>query len=44
VLTGTGSSEHLEENLRSLARGPLPEPALRRLAALFGELDCVSGN
>jgi L-galactose dehydrogenase len=44
VLTGTGSSEHLEENLRSLARGPLPEPALRRLASLFGELDCVSGN
>ena len=41
---GTGNREHLEQNLRSLARGPLPAPVLERLTALFGGLDHLSGN
>lgn len=44
VLTGTGSREHLEENLRSLALGPLPKAASEQLFRLFGRVDCVSGN
>lgn len=41
VLTGTGSIEHLEANVRSINRGPLPDPALRELHGLFGHLDHV---
>ena len=44
VLTGTGSIEHLEQNLDALALGPLPEVALARLDALFGHLDVVHGD
>ncbi len=44
VLTGTGSVEHLEQNVRSLSAGPLPPEHQERLAALFGHVDSVSGN
>ncbi len=44
VLTGTGSLDHLEENLASLALPPLPAPVLERLDAAFGRVDSVSGN
>lgn len=44
VLTGTGSVEHLEQNVRSLTSGPLPGELQERLAALFGQVDSVSGN
>ena len=44
ILTEAGSREHLEQNLRSLARGPLPAAVLERLTALFGGLDHLSGN
>ena len=44
VLSGTGNVEHLEQNLTSLARGPLPPPILERLEAAFGSVDSVSGN
>jgi L-galactose dehydrogenase len=44
VLTGTGSVEHLEENVRSLTSSALPEELLERLATLFGHVDGVSGN
>ena len=44
VLTGTGSIEHLEENLASISKGPLPSQDLDRLSLLFGSLDNLSGN
>jgi L-galactose dehydrogenase len=44
VLTGTGSVEHLEQNLGWIAGPPLPDHHLERLAATFGSIDSVSGN
>jgi aryl-alcohol dehydrogenase-like predicted oxidoreductase len=44
VLTGTGSVEHLEENLKSLEGPELPVEHRERLAELFGQIDSVSGN
>jgi L-galactose dehydrogenase len=44
TLTGTGNPGHLDENLKSLAMPPLPGPALERLKAMFGRVDCVSGQ
>lgn len=44
VLTGTGSTEHLEANVASLSRGPLPPHDLEKVARLFGHLDHLSGN
>lgn len=44
VLTGTGSVEHLEQNVQSLASSALPGQLRERLATLFGDIDSVSGN
>lgn len=44
VLTGTGNPAHLEQNLASIGRPPLPPADLERLRALFGHLDHLSGN
>jgi L-galactose dehydrogenase len=44
TLSGTGNYEHLAENLRALSLPPLPDSALERLAELFGNVDCVSGQ
>lgn len=44
VLSGTSSAEHLAHNLAAIAGGPLPAAHRERLAALFGEVDSVSGN
>ena len=44
VLTGTGNIEHLKENLNSIQMPPLPSPIGDRLLALFGNVDCVSGE
>jgi L-galactose dehydrogenase len=44
VLTGTGSQEHMQQNLASLGRGPLPRACLTKLEDIFGEVDQVSGN
>ena len=44
VLTGTGSVEHLKENVASINRGPLPSKMLAKLEELFGQVDSVSGN
>ncbi len=44
ILTGTGSVEHLEENVRSINAPPLPRADLDRLRTLFGHLDHLSGN
>ncbi len=44
TLTGTAERAHLLDNLRSIQGPPLPRGALDRLAALFGSVDCVSGQ
>ncbi len=44
VLSGTGSIEHLEENVRSLQMPPLPPTAVARVNQLFAGVDSVSGN
>lgn len=44
VLTGTGSISHLEENLRAIAKGPLPIEVQDRLKQIFGDVQSVSGN
>lgn len=44
VLFGTGNPEHLRENVAAILKPPLPDAALKRLDALFGRLDCLTGN
>jgi len=44
VLSGTGSAQHLQANLQSVRRGPLPAPTLARLASLFGHIDSISAQ
>jgi aryl-alcohol dehydrogenase-like predicted oxidoreductase len=44
VLTGTGSVQHLEENVASLERGPLAPEQYVLLAELFGQIDSISGQ
>jgi L-galactose dehydrogenase len=44
VLTGTGSADHLAENLASIMAPPLPQELLEQLEDLFGDVDSVSGN
>jgi aryl-alcohol dehydrogenase-like predicted oxidoreductase len=44
VLTGTGSAAHLKDNLRAIQQPPLPGDILAKLEAMFGAVDCVSGQ
>ena len=44
VLTGTGKVDHLAENVAAINKGPLPSAVLERLEALFGAVDCISGE
>jgi L-galactose dehydrogenase len=44
VLSGTGNIRHLEENIASIQRPPLPDDVRRRLIDLFGHIDTVSGQ
>jgi aryl-alcohol dehydrogenase-like predicted oxidoreductase len=44
TLTGTGSLDHLKENIASLERGPLSDESLARLEDLFGHIHTISGN
>jgi L-galactose dehydrogenase len=44
VLTGTGNVVHLQENVASLLKSPLPPAVLQRLEQLFGQVDSVSGD
>jgi aryl-alcohol dehydrogenase-like predicted oxidoreductase len=44
VLSGTGNPEHLRENVAAILKPALPDPALVKLEALFGDLDCLTGN
>lgn len=44
VLSGTGAIEHLEANVRAANKPPLSDTAIRRIRAIFGEVDSVSGK
>lgn len=44
VLTGTGSVEHLKENVNSILAPRLSNSSLERLASQFGRIDSISGN
>jgi aryl-alcohol dehydrogenase-like predicted oxidoreductase len=44
VLTGTGSAEHLEQNVRAIQSGPLRADVVAELARLYGHLDTVNAN
>ena len=44
VLTGTGSVEHLKDNIKAISRPPLPEQILKKLYAMFGRVDCNASN
>lgn len=44
VLTGTGNTEHLRDNIASILRPPIPAADRARLAEAFGSLDSVSAN
>jgi aryl-alcohol dehydrogenase-like predicted oxidoreductase len=44
VLTGTGNAAHLKENLRSIQKPRLSAEILAKLEAMFGGVDCVSGQ
>jgi L-galactose dehydrogenase len=44
VLTGTGNPEHLKANVESILKAPLPKSVTRKLEAVFGKLDHLTGN
>jgi aryl-alcohol dehydrogenase-like predicted oxidoreductase len=44
VLSGTGNIQHLEANVASILRPPLPDSLRARLVELFGHIDTVSGQ
>jgi len=44
VLTGTGSVDHLVENVGSILKPALSENTHMRLRGLFGHINSVSGN
>jgi aryl-alcohol dehydrogenase-like predicted oxidoreductase len=44
VLSGTGNPAHLQANLASFERPPLPEADRRRLEQIFRHVDSVAGN
>jgi aryl-alcohol dehydrogenase-like predicted oxidoreductase len=44
VLTGTGSLAHLKENLAAIQGPALPPDILGKLEAMFGGVNCVSGQ
>ena len=44
ILSGTGNPAHLQANLASFSRPPLPEQDSRRLKRIFRHVDSVSGN
>jgi aryl-alcohol dehydrogenase-like predicted oxidoreductase len=44
TLTGTGNKAHLLENIASIEQPPLPRGIIEKIEALFGNVDCVSGQ
>ncbi|MCY3905524.1 MAG: aldo/keto reductase [Caldilineaceae bacterium] len=43
VLTGTGNAQHLEENVASMLKPPLPAEVTKRLRLMFGRVRSASG-
>ena len=44
ILSGTGNPAHLQANLESFARPPLPDPITQRLKSMFRHVDSVTGQ
>jgi aryl-alcohol dehydrogenase-like predicted oxidoreductase len=44
ILSGTGNLSHLQDNLESILRPPLPETDLIRLKKIFKNVDSISGQ
>jgi len=44
VLTGTGNIRHLEDNIASLLKPPLPAEVVERLRNIFGRVHSVNGS
>jgi L-galactose dehydrogenase len=44
VVTGTGSVDHLRDNIRSLEKPPLPDSAVERIEKVFGRVSSVSAQ
>lgn len=44
ILTGTGSVDHLKANIAAINAPALPPEISTQLAAIFGAVECVSGN
>jgi L-galactose dehydrogenase len=44
VLTGTSQRAHLRQNIAAIEGPPLPEHDLRRIDAIFGQVDSVTGE
>jgi aryl-alcohol dehydrogenase-like predicted oxidoreductase len=44
ILSGTGNPAHLQANIASFDRPPLPEADRRKLAHIFRHIDSVAGN
>ena len=44
ILTGTGSVEHLRENVEAILAPPLPAELGAKLERIFGNVDSVSGD
>ncbi|RIK44759.1 MAG: aldo/keto reductase [Chloroflexi bacterium] len=44
VLSGTGNPAHLQANIESLSRPPLPEPVVQKLRYIFRNASAVTGQ
>jgi L-galactose dehydrogenase len=44
VLTGTGQRAHLLQNIAAIEGQPLPERDLKKIEAIFGQVDSVTGE
>ncbi len=44
ILSGTGNPQHLEQNVASILRPPLPAEVRQRLIDIFEGVDSVSGQ
>ncbi len=44
VLSGTGNANHLQANINSLCRPPLPDEVVQKLRLIFRQADAVTGQ
>ena len=44
VLSGTGNPDHLQSNIDSLCRPPLPDPVVQKLRHIFRHTDATTGQ